>query len=158
MSRPVDDIVLLFGNKPKRLHEIDIENLVGNGKPTRKQVQAVKENYGLAVQGLENDLVILAAGPQNRIAVMQGWPGAIYMFRKGKDGADAALVDFFNQIEDKTIFTDLFVASGDNRFSTIIHSATQKGIKTTLVIGTGEKSSRLNADCTIRLVGEVHNV
>lgn len=154
MSRPVDNIVRLFGNQPLRLHEIDIENLVGSGKPTRQQVQAAKESYSLAVQVMDRDLVVLAAGPQNREAVIEGWPGAVYLFKKGTDGADEALVDFFNQIEDKSIFTDLFVASGDNRFATVVDSASQVGIKTTVVLGAGKKSWKLKPDSSINLGGE----
>ena len=153
MSRPVDNIVQLLGNRPTRLHEIDIENLVGSGKPTREQVQAVREGYGSAIQVLDQDLVVLAAGPQNRVAVIEGWPGAIYLFKKGTDGADEALVDFFNQIEDKSIFTDLFVASGDNKFETVFDTAAREGIKTTVVLGAGKKSWKLNANNSISLMG-----
>lgn len=153
MSRPVDNIVQLLGNQPLRLHEIDIENLVGSGKPTAQQVEAVRNKYEFAVEVLERDLVVLAAGPHNREAVVKGWPGAVYLFKRGPDGADEALVNFFNQIEDKSIFTDLFVGSGDNSFASVIDSAAEKGIKTTVVLGSGKKSWKIKADNSINLLG-----
>lgn len=153
MSRPVDNIVQLLGNQPLRLHEIDIENLVGSGKPTTQQVEAVRKKYVSAVEVLERDLVVLAAGPQNRVAVIQGWPGAVYIFKKGTDGADEALVAFFNQIDDKSIFTDLFVGSGDNLFASVVDSASARGIRTTVVLGSGKKSWKIKADNSINLLG-----
>jgi hypothetical protein len=157
MSRPVDNIVRLFGNEPLRLHEIDIENLVGTGKPTREQVQAIRKRYRSLVPELDRDLVVLAAGPQNRYAVIEGWPGAIYIFKKGADGADEALVDFYNQIEDKSIFTDLFIASGDNKFASVCTAASRDGIRTTVVLGAGKKSWKLRASNSISLLSGAHN-
>lgn len=153
MSRPVDNIVQLFGNQPLRLHEIDIENLVGSGKPTKEQVQTVRRSYQSAVELIDRDLVVLAAGPQNREAVIEGWPGAIYLFKKGPDGADEALVSFFNQIEDKSIFSELYIASGDNMFASVIDSASSDGILTTVVLGSGRKSWKIRAQRSIKLEG-----
>lgn len=154
MTRPVDKLVQLIGGKgPSRLHEIDIENMVGSGKPTKEAVQTFRHTYTAAVDFLKDDLIIIAAGPQNREAVFEGWPGAVYLFKKGTDGADEALVDFYHQIEDKSIFSDLFIASGDNKFASVVDSATQDGIRTTLVIGAGKKSWKLKAPRSINLEG-----
>lgn len=151
MSRPVDNIIKLFGSRPLRLHEIDIENLVGNGKPTKEQIGSLRKLYACAVQATDHDLVVIGAGPQNRKAVIEGWPGAIYLFKKGTDGADEALVDFYNQIEDKSIFTHIFVGSGDNKFGEVIKSAKSSGIATTLVLGAGKKSRKLDGHNSIFL-------
>ena len=158
MTRPVDNIVQTLGNQPARLHEIDIENLVGSGKPTSQEIEMIRRRYLSAIELQDDDLVVLAAGPHNREAVIEGWPGAIYLFKKGTDGADEALVTFFNQIEDKSIFTDLFVGSGDNLFASVIDSASEKGIKTTVVLGSGQKSWKIKADNSIDLLGDDSNV
>jgi hypothetical protein len=53
------------------LHEIDIENMVGSGKPTKEAVQTFRHTYTAAVDSLKDDLIIIAAGPQNREAVFE---------------------------------------------------------------------------------------
>ena len=159
MSRPVDALVrMMVGTEPTRLHEIDIENLVGSGVPTAAEIRKVREAYNQAVGTRPKDLLVIAAGPQNRNAVVRGWPDAIYLFKKGEDGADEALVQFFEQIEDKSIFTDFFVGSGDNKFSRVAEFASLSGIRTTVVIGKGSMSWKLNSYDSIQLYGGAENV
>lgn len=152
MSRPMDELIRTMSKNGKtRLHEVDIENLVGSGKLNASSISQIKLAYYSAVNFQADDVFVVAAGPQNRLAVIEGWGGAIYMFKKGADGADNALISFFAQIEDKSVFSELFIASGDNKFISVANDASREGIKTTVVTYRGKKSWKLRPFNEIRL-------
>jgi len=140
-------------NQSRSLHLIDIENLLGRGKVTKEQVSWARKLYITHVPAAEHDLFMVAAGPHNRKEVVEGWPGAIYRFWRGADGADLALIGFYQELGKAREIKHLFIGSGDNKFSTVAHLATQSGIRTTVVLGVGKKSWKLRAESSISLLG-----
>ena len=102
MNRTVDNLLSAISlSESSSIHLIDVENLVGSGVVTREAVSDLCQRYVEDVYASHEDLYFVAAGPQNAEAVREGWKAGqtFYQFRKGKDGADIALVDFFQSIE-----------------------------------------------------------
>lgn len=125
------------------IHLVDIENLVGYGKFPASEVRRVRDLYRLATRLRDGDLVIIASGPQNKRAIYEGWSNAIYLWRRGSNGADFALVDFFATICDLTQYGQLFVASGDKELATVADAAVIAGLSTTVVARRRSRSNRL---------------
>jgi hypothetical protein len=141
MERTLDALFEAISQGPNpRLHEIDIENLAGAGLLSTEVVRKVKALYENAVGVEANDLVVVAAGPQNKGAVFEGWGQAVYKFRKGKDGADDALVSLVDQISDLTMFGHIFIGSGDSKLAQVAEKAKSQGVGATVVTYNGQKS------------------
>ena len=130
MYRPFDP---LFGAGPRKLFLIDIENLVGSGKLEQVQVAEIrKEMYSVATPK-PKDVVLLAANPINRRAVYEGWPGAMYNFRHGKNGADLEVLSFFRNISKIDQFTEIILGTGDEDLVSIADEVAQAGLNLTVV-------------------------
>lgn len=152
MERTLDALIqtISTGDKPN-LHEIDIENLAGTGFLDVETVREVKNRYLKSVPVKKGDIVLVAAGPQNKEAVFEGWGRAIYQFRKGKDGADDLLIDFVNGIENLSVFSHLYIASGDGKLLEAADKARSQGIDSTVVTLAGSKSWKMNKFRSINL-------
>jgi hypothetical protein len=143
MVRPVDGLLRTISDGDTRsIHFVDIENLVGSGVINHWQVQSMCGKYVSKTNATINDLFFIAAGPQNRQATVEGWSWGhtFYQFRKGKDGADHALVDFFSSIERVAMFEQIYIASGDHGLKEIATKAHSCGIPVTVVTGKGKQS------------------
>ncbi len=146
MERPIDQLLrAISGTANINLHLLDIENLAGTGKLSTSTVKRIQMEYLIRTECSPNDLYLIAAGPQNKMALFHGWHQGttLYQFRKGKDGADFALVNLFSQIEHPEQFSRLFLASGDGELSAIASRAKDAGLSVTVVTGIGRKSRRL---------------
>lgn len=143
MNRAVDNLLsaISVGDGPS-FHLIDVENLVGSGVVTTEAVSELCRTYVQDVYASREDLFLVAAGPQNAEAVREGWKAGqtFYQFRKGKDGADLALVDFFQSIENINSFKSVFVASGDHSLEPVAESCKTKSVPVTVVTGVGKLS------------------
>ncbi len=152
MSRPLDPVIqAVSGGEGPRIHIADIENLAGTGWLSTQLVSQVHDLYFESVDVAAGDLVIIAAGPQNRQAVYQGWHNAAYQFRKGESGADLALVDTVAAIENLQMFSHIFLASGDGDMAPVATRAVELGIGLTVVTHRGQKSWKLNPFASISL-------
>lgn len=152
MSRPIDAIIkILTPSSDIQLHEVDIENLAGSGLLNAAIVRSIRDRYLQTVPGAANALILVAAGVNNREAVYNGWPGAIYVFRRGANGADLALIDVFDDITDYGRFNHVYLASGDGGLAVLANKAKQLGIGLTVVTQRGGKSWRLNGFPSIHL-------
>lgn len=136
----------------RAVHFIDIENLVGRGLVSTQDVIKAHELYFQRVNVAANDVFFVASGPQNRAAVVFGWPKSIYKFKKGADGADLALISAFHEFEVLSVASELFIASGDQRFAEIAELGSQVGKKVTVVTGLGACSYRLRRFTTVNLL------
>jgi hypothetical protein len=116
-----------------QIHLVDIENLIGSGRFNTWQVRKAKHLYEKMVHPLASDIVIIAAGPQNKRAIYEGWGHALYCWRKGKDGADQALLSFFGHLEKPRTFSAVYLGSGDGGLAPIAHVTTQLGVPFTVV-------------------------
>lgn len=143
MTRALDPLLeTVSKGRPVNLHIVDVENLAGTGILTTPKVKEISELYSACTNADVGDLFILAAGPQNKKALFDGWLTGhpIFQFRKGKDGADRALVSLFGQIEHPENFRHVYLASGDAGLLPIAEKSAQVGIQITVVTGTGARS------------------
>lgn len=125
------------------IHLVDIENLIGSGKFGFDQVREAFTSYMQCANLKPYDLVVIAAGPQNRTAIYEGWPGATYLWRKGQDGADSALLDLMLSVEDLKIFGEMCIASGDNMLADAADLARMAEIPVRVVSRPESRSWRL---------------
>ena len=126
------------------LHEIDIENLAGSGLLDVDLVREIKSVYMDMVPVNPSDVIVVAAGPQNRRAVYEGWGGAQYVWRAGRDGADIAIAQHFLTISDHARFSHLYLATGDGGLAPLAAKAQKMGLEPTIVTGSGFRSWKLN--------------
>lgn len=109
-------------------HILDIENLAGTGKLTPNLVSQVRANYFSKVHPAPKDVFFIAAGTQNRWAVMGGWPNSFYQFKPGKDGADILIAQFCSQLEHTNRFARGFLATGDGALSPYAQILADRGL------------------------------
>jgi len=117
----------------KKLFLVDIENLVGSGLVFEEEVSDAREKLFSLVTPKAKDCVFVAANPMNREAVYEGWPGALYNFRYGQDGADLQIIKFFAGIEDLSKYSEVILASGDAGLEPIARKARDLGLKIQVV-------------------------
>lgn len=154
--RPLDGLIKAISKlEPINLHVVDIENLAGSGKLTESVVKSIQREYTSATKSTADDLYLIAAGPQNKHVLFSGWTHgtAIYQFRKGKDGADMALVSLFSQIEHPEVFEHIFLASGDGGLSIIAERAQVLGADVTVVTGAGARSWKYRGHKALQITG-----
>lgn len=140
MDRPVDKMLSVISlSNDVCLHFIDVENIAGSGLLTVEGVKSLCTRYVLQSHAKPSDLFFVAAGPQNATAVREGWKAGqtFYQFRKGKDGADLALVNFYQNIEHVEAYKGIFVASGDHSLEPIAQGSARRGVPVTVVTGKG---------------------
>ena len=140
MDRPVDNLLSTISiTADACLHFIDVENIAGTGLLTVDCVQRICNSYVNQCRAAACDLFFVAAGPQNAVAVREGWKAGqtFYQFRKGTDGADRALVNFFQSIEHVETYKGVFVASGDHSLEPIANGSLLRGVPVTIVTGRG---------------------
>lgn len=140
MDRPVDKLLSAITlSNDVCLHFVDVENIAGSGLLTVEGVERLCKNYVAQSHAKSCDLFFVAAGPQNAMAVREGWKAGqtFYQFRKGKDGADLALVNFYQNIEHVEKYKGIFVASGDHSLEPIAEGSTRRGVPVTVVTGKG---------------------
>jgi len=148
MDRPVDKLLSAISIcEGICIHLVDVENLVGSGVVSKEAVARLCATYLDDTYASKFDLFLVAAGPQNAVAVREGWKAGqtFFQFRKGKDGADLALVSFFENIEDLTKFKGVFVASGDHSLEPVANTCTKQKVPVTVVTGRGEMSRSLSS-------------
>ena len=154
MERPMDKMFEAVSSpETKRIHLLDVENLVGAGLLTESQVHELCYDYVKCTQCESEDLFLVAAGPQNRFAAVNGWSfgHSLYKFKKGKDGADQALVYLFEQIEHPEKYSEIYLATGDGGLVSIAETAKRLGIDLTVVSGKGKVSNEYRGYKHIKL-------
>lgn len=154
IARPVDTLLkTISADGNSKLHFIDIENIVGAGRLSKTDVIQACARYVTATDSRKNDLFLIAAGPQNREAIVGGWNWGtpFFQFRKGKDGADHALLGFFESISDLSLFQGIYLASGDHSLEPIAERARFLGVPIKVVGGKGSISWVFRSYPQIRL-------
>jgi hypothetical protein len=128
--------------RPQRvLHLIDIENLVGEPRPSRSAVHETKAAYEEHVLVGEHDLTVVACNHGAAIAVGLAYPGCRLVLRSGRDGADLALIDVLDHENVSSRFDAVALGSGDGIFSAAIAALAQSGV-TSIVVARPEALSR----------------
>lgn len=154
--------IVNLNNRPPRtgghgftrgIHLIDIENLCGANHPSRSQVAAARELYLQNVTVAESDLTIIGSAVGNTFNAALGWPGARYLCRNGKDGADIRLAQVIVHEDVTSRFDRAVVASGDGGLAPFVGFMAKHGLDTTVVSLSSHLSRemRLAAHQTIAL-------
>lgn len=127
----------------RKLHLIDVENLVGTGVPGRDQVGAVHSWYGRRIGFGAVDHVVVACNHLALADAALGWPRARYRVRSGPDGADLELLDvlYHENVVDR--YTQFVIASGDGVFAAAAASLAAASRWATVVSRRESLSARL---------------
>lgn len=130
----------------RRIHLVDVENLVGHGRPTRAEVTDCATTYrGLDLVGAR-DLLVLGCNPGSQLAVGLGWGGPHRLVvRHGADGADLALLDVLEREQVERRFGDLVIASGDGIFADEVRRLRGRGLRVTVVAPLRSAARRLRS-------------
>ena len=126
----------------RQIHLIDIENLCGVPRPSEADVADARIRYQEAVPNNPTDHVVIASSRGNLLNVSLGWPGARYLVRDGKDGADICLSEV---IEDERLplrFDQVFLATGDGGLAVSVSKLAEAGVHT-VVVARQERLSRM---------------
>lgn len=134
--------------KARRLHLIDLENLVGCPRPTDFEVSECRDRYSDLVGTDGPDQVIIACNHGALLSVGCGWPHARHLVRSGPDGADLALLDVIDGERIEERFDEVVIGSGDGIFAMSVVSLQRHGVPVTVVASPGSLSNRLRLAAT----------
>mgnify|MGYP001251422881 CR=1 FL=1 len=128
---------------PERsVHLIDVENLCGESNPTKHRVEIARKRYLEAVWSDKTDHFIVASSRGNFMNASLGWPGARYLVRDGKDGADFCLAEVMSSEKLEQRFRRAVVASGDGGLAPCVAQLAGSGLHT-VVVSSRNRLSRL---------------
>lgn len=101
----------------RRLHVVDLENLIGSASFPVISAGAVRTAYESAIGIGPSDLVIVATSHHAAPAAWFAWPRARRLTRSGSNGADLALLHVLASERVPERFSSVVVASGDGIFA-----------------------------------------
>ncbi len=127
----------------RRLHLIDVENLLGCPRPTLEQVRACAARYEEVTNPGDSDLIVVGCNHGAAAAVCFGWPKARLVQRSGPDGADLALVDVVEHERVAERFDSIVIGSGDGIFTESAAHLGARGVRVTAVSTRRALSRRL---------------
>lgn len=128
---------------PRRLHLVDVENLVGSPRPTAVEVAACRQRYANLVKPAGWDQCVVACNHGVAADVGYNWPGARLLWRSGPDGADLALRDVLLEENVVDRFDRVILASGDGLFAEPVADLGRDGAHVTVVANRWSLSRRL---------------
>lgn len=117
----------------RTIHLIDIENLCGEARPSKAQVEHARKRYLGVVGGENRDQFIVASSKGNLLNSSSGWPKARYLARDGKDGADICLARVVVEEGVAERFDSVVMASGDHGLAPFVSQLARRGLDTTVV-------------------------
>ncbi len=117
----------------RRLHLVDIENLVGNPLPSSDQIRQTRGFYTACLGFGAMDQVEVASSHLTLVNAALGWPHAHYRVRSGPDGADQALLDMLRHEDVARRFTHVAIGSGDHLFAEEAARLAAQGVWVTVV-------------------------
>lgn len=117
----------------RRLHLVDIENLIGCARPTTAEAAACRGAYQDCAGVRPGDLVVVACNHGAAGTVGLSWRGARLLLRSGPDGADLALLDVITNEAIEERFEAIVVASGDGLFAEAVARLGGLGLDVTVV-------------------------
>ena len=128
----------------RTLHLVDLENVIGDPWAEGPRVADAYEE--VLVRGLHRagDLVVVAVNPgmAQHFAFTDHTPCQL-LVRRGRDGADLALLGWGSPAFVAARFERLVVASGDGIFAGIVGAVRARGVRVEVLYGNGSVSGRL---------------
>lgn len=137
------------GLKRRRIHLVDLENVVGNGHVTEAAARRVRRIYlatGLVAPG---DHVIVGISHHNLLAAGYGWPEAGRRVRSGPDGADLALQEAMATENFHQRFGSCVVVTGDGGFAHPVGMLIGLGLRVGVVAPRGRLSAALKLAASV---------
>lgn len=142
-ARPVDRSPAV-----RRLHVVDVENLLGSGRPAPAELSWCARTYwGLGLVG-PDDLVVVGCNPLIGLEVGLRWRGCRLLVGHGPDGADRALLPVLTRERVEQRFTQVIVASGDGVFVDPVAWLQRHRVEVTVVSRPRALSARLRLAAT----------
>ena len=117
----------------RRLHVVDVENLLGTGRPLPAQLGWCARTYRDVVEVGPDDLVVVASSPFLGVAVGRCWRSCRLVVGHGPDGADHALLRVLTDERVDRRFPEVIVASGDGIFTDQVARLQQHHLEVTVV-------------------------
>jgi hypothetical protein len=128
----------------RQLHLVDIENLVGDPRPTLSQVRQARGLYADRLAFGAMDQVEVAASSSRTLEnAAFGWPRVHYRAWYGPDGADLALLDVLRHENIAGRFTHVVIGSGDHLFAEDAALLAAQEVFVTVVSRPGSLSTQL---------------
>jgi hypothetical protein len=125
------------------VHLIDAENLCGTPVVVPEQIVRLKTAYLASVKVGPLDHFILATSHLSVLALQAGWPGARYLMRSGKDGADIELAKVVLDENLDIRFDHVYFGSGDGGLAPFAAHLGARGLPVTAVTLIGSLSPRM---------------
>jgi len=117
----------------RRLHLVDIENMIGSPRPNPSEVAGFRDLYGELGLAKTGDLVVIACNHGAELAAHAGWSSVRVVARSGPNGADLALLKVLAEENVPERFGEVVLCSGDGIFSEALGRLAAQGVKTTVV-------------------------
>ena len=148
---------MLTATKCRRLHLVDIENLLGDPRPNEFAVEMALSTYVELTGFVEGeDLLVVACGHGAALAVGCCLGGHHRLrVRRGQDGADYELLDVFDNERPEERFDEVVLASGDGIFADRVADLASRGVAVTVVSRPDSLSHRLRFAATAVVAFEI---
>jgi hypothetical protein len=127
----------------RRLHLVDVENLVGSPRPTAAEIWACQRRNADLVRPGGQDLCMVACSHGAGAEVAYNWPKAMHMWRSGPDGADLALLGVLTGESVSDRFESVVLASGDGLSAEPATELARCGVHVTVLANRRSLSRRL---------------
>lgn len=127
----------------RRLHLVDIENLLACPRPMLTDVIACREHYNACAPVMSGDLVVVGCNHGAFLSVRYGWSNARVLLRSGEDGAESVLLDVIPSENVQRRFGEVVVGSGDGVFTDAVSQLGCLGVEVTVVANRRALSRRL---------------
>lgn len=129
----------------RAFHAIDIENLIGAGRPEEASVAELRSAYLAVMRVTPLDQMVVACDRGSLVDVGLGWGAghARYRVGVGRDGADWELLDVLEREGVADRFRHVVIGSGDGIFAPMAARLAAAGCEVTVVSRRRSLSARL---------------
>jgi hypothetical protein len=127
----------------RRLHLVDVENLIGYARPTLTDATKCRDHYKKCARVRPSDFVVVACNHGAALEIGFGWRGSRLLLRSGEHGAELALLDVIAREGIHERFSEVVVGSGDGQFADTVAWLGSRGVEVTVVSNRHSLSRRL---------------
>ena len=122
----------------RALHLIDIENLMGGPKAGAPVLRQTVSDYRDVVPAADHDHYVIGVNPSLGHLAVQYWPSARLVVRRGRNGADIALIECVKDVEFTAArFDRIVIGSGDGIFVHVVRVFRRLGLPVEVVVRQG---------------------
>ena len=134
----------------RAFHAIDVENLIGGSSAEQSVIERVAADYRNIVPAAVDDHIVIGANPSLGHLAVQFWPSARLVVRRGRNGADIALIECVKDVEFTAArFDRIVIGSGDGVFVHVVRAFRRLGLPVEVVARQGRLSRELAATASV---------